>query len=116
MGETYSVTVVDLFHPEDVIVYDGFPSFELAKEFARRRTRASLEGLRRDNPTVRSKVGLASAWRSLGENAIVTGGGPARAYAGKDEVDYFIDNPASGEDCDWSGFAAAAGAKLRPDR
>jgi hypothetical protein len=115
MGESYSVAIVDLFHPEDAIVYDGFPSFELAKEFARRRTRASLEGLRRDNPTVRSKEGLVSAWRSLGENAIVTGGGPAQAYAGKDELDYFIDNPAPGEDCDWSGFAAAVGAKLRPE-
>ncbi len=112
MDKTYSVAIVDLFHPDDVIVYDGFPSFELAKEFARRRTRASLEGLREDNPTIRSKEGVASAWRALGENAIVIGGGPAQAYAGKDELDYFIDNPASGEDCKWSDFAAAVGAKM----
>ena len=115
MDKTYSVAIVDLFHPQDVVVYDAFPSFELAKEFARRRTRASLEGLRRDNPTIRSKAGLASAWRSMGENAIVISGGPAQAYAGKEELDYFIDNPASGEDCNWTGFAAAAGAKLRPE-
>ena len=46
---SYSVLIIDMFQydPKEDYVIDGFPTFELAKEFARRWVRDSVEEQRK---------------------------------------------------------------------
>ncbi len=104
MMKTYKVAVFDLFHLEngDDFEIEGFASFETAKEFARRRTRDSLENLREERQKFgreESREGLRRAWDAMGENVVAVG--PGELYSAKNEVDHFIDNPASPEERDW---------------
>lgn len=104
MEKTYKVVVFDLFHLEDGDDFDieGFPSFENAKEFARRRTRDSVEHLReeiRNSAPEDARQALRRAWDAMGENVVAIG--PGELYSGKDEVDDFIGDPASSEERDW---------------
>lgn len=104
MEKTYKVVVFDLFHLEDGDGFEieGFPSFETAKEFARRRTRDSVEHLREEMRKFgreESSEALRRSWDAMGENVVAAG--PGELYSAKDEVDDFIDNPASPEERDW---------------
>ena len=84
----HSVTVLDMFdymNEEANSVVTGFESAELAIEYARRRTRASVEEQR--SPNIEPEV-LKSLWFSFGEDCLAEG------YIGGREVDYFIANPA----------------------
>jgi hypothetical protein len=72
----------------------GFPSFEIAREYARRRTRDSLEEQRESSANA---ADLRDRWFSFGEDCLVIGGG----YAGNSELDFFIGNPASPQETDW---------------
>ena len=102
--KTYSVKIVDRFHydaSEDYILH-GFPTKELAIEFARRRVRSTLEEQRKPN---QSKEDLRHMWFTFGEDVSVIGEG----YSGSSELDFFIDNPAASEECDWIAIKKLAG-------
>jgi hypothetical protein len=106
MSLSYSVLIVDMYRydpPEDFVVV-GFPTFELAKEFARRRVRDSVEELRGAG---RTKEELRRRWFTFGEDACVVQGGPH--YAGSHELDFFIEHPATAEERDWKAVEKLAG-------
>lgn len=79
----------------------GFPTLELATEFARRWVRSCVEEARRDlnNPL---------AWRQVGENAIVPG-----HYNAGDEAEFFAANPATPEEVDWQAVKHEAGLERK---
>lgn len=93
----YTVIAIDMFHawdPTEDLHTTGFRSFEEAREYARRRTRDSVEELRGENWTAE---GLRQNWLTYGENCIVSGGG----YAGSSELDFFINETATADQRDW---------------
>ena len=100
----YSVLIIDNFHmePEHDFVIEGFPTLELAIEFARRWVRNSLENQRKSKQT---KEELRKMWQAFGENAVVLGGD----YSGSSELDFFIDNPANPGEIDWQEIKKKAG-------
>ena len=103
----YSVLILEMSHdqdPEGEWKITGFPTFELAKEFARRWVRDSLEELRSPG---QSHDDLRRVWHTFGDDAIVLGG----EYAGYSELDFFIDHPASPEERDWAAIKKKAGIK-----
>lgn len=105
--KAYSVLIIDMAHYMDddsKTTIDGFPSFEMAKEFARRRVRDSLEELRKQN---QNKEELQKSWLIYGEDAIVFDG--EKKYEGKSEVDFFIAHPAVPEERDWKSIMQQAG-------
>lgn len=92
----FCVRVLDMFHymdEEEEIEVDGFATRELAREYARRRTRDSLEEQRSPG----SAEDVRSQWYSFGEDCVVVGDG----YCGAHELDFFIANPATEEERDW---------------
>lgn len=101
---TFSVRVLDLFHymDEDAErVISGFATLELAREYARRRTRDSLEEQR---PGSTDAEDLRRRWAMFGEDCLVVGD----SYSGADEVDAFVAQPATAAERDW--------VSLSPDR
>ena len=104
--KNYSVKIVDKFHndaSEDYTIH-GFSTKELAIEYARRWVRSTLEEQRKPN---QSKEELRRMWFIFGEDAIVIDVG----YAGSSELDFFIDNQATSEECDWISIQKLAGLK-----
>jgi hypothetical protein len=103
---TYSVMILDMFHISQdegsSYTIDGFPTLELAKEFARRWVRDSLEELRTPGQT---REELRAHWFTFGEDAVVLGGN----YSGCSELDFFIDHPATPEERDWQAIKKEAG-------
>lgn len=95
---TWSVLVIDMFHymdPEEgERLVTGFLKKEDAIEYARRRTRSSVEECR---PGAPEATALRSAWFMFGEDCIVLGTG----YKGLSELDEFIAHPATPEEIDW---------------
>ena len=106
MGEGYSVLIIDLFRhdPEEDYVVSGFPTFELAREFARRWVRDSVEEQRQPG---QSREELRRRWHTFGEDASVLEGEPH--YAGSHELDYFVGHPARPEERDWQAVKKLAG-------
>ncbi|MCA1635424.1 MAG: hypothetical protein LC802_17475 [Acidobacteria bacterium] len=106
MSGSYSVLIIDMFHydPEEDYTIDGFPSVELANEFARRWVRDSVEELRAGNGT---REELRRLWHTFGEDASVLGGEPH--YAGSHELDFFIAHPATTAERDWQEIKKLAG-------
>jgi len=104
MEKTYSVLIIDNFHmdPEHDYTIGGFPTLELAKEFATRYVRDSVESMREPGQTAEE---LRKAWYQFGEAAVVLGGD----YKASSELDFFIDNPATSEQRDWQTVKAKAG-------
>jgi hypothetical protein len=104
----YSVLIIDMFHydPEEDFVIGGFPTFELAKEFARRRVRDSVEGQRSPGQT---KEELRRQWFAFGEDASVLQGEPH--YAGSHELDFFVGHPATAEERDWQAIMKLAAVR-----
>jgi hypothetical protein len=102
----YSVLVIDMFRhdPEEDYVIAGFPTFKLAKEFARRWVRDSVEEQRQPG---QSKEDLRRMWYTFGEDASVIQGEPH--YAGSHELDFFIEHPARPEERDWQAVKKLAG-------
>jgi len=106
MSDGYSVRIIDMFHydeEEDYFIGD-FPTFELAKEFARRWVRDSVEGQRKSG---QSGEELRRMWYMFGEDASVIGGEPH--YAGSHELDFFVSHPATEEERDWKTIKRLAG-------
>ena len=87
-NETYSVLIIDNFHfePEHDIIIKGFPTLELAIDYARCIVRSSIEHHRKPNQT---KAELKQLWHLFGENASVLG----HKYRGSEELEFFIENP-----------------------
>ena len=99
----YGVLVIDRYHydsHEDISVL-GFPTLALAVEYARRRTRDSLEEMR---GSARTKEELRKQWSLFGEDCIVLQGD----YKGSSEIDDFLDHPAMEEERDWKGIEKLA--------
>jgi hypothetical protein len=103
---SYAVLIIDMFHydPKEDYVIEGFPTVELAKEFARRWVRDSVEEQRKPG---QSKEDLRSMWYTFGEDASVLQSEPH--YAGSHELDHFIEHPASPEERDWQAVKKLAG-------
>jgi hypothetical protein len=78
-------------------IVEGFPTLELAIEFARRWVRSSIENQRKSKQT---KEELRKLWYAFGEDAVVLGGD----YKGSSELDYFIDHPAKSNEIDWQAI------------
>lgn len=96
----YSVLVLDMFHygdPEEETLVEGFTTLEQAREYARRRTRDSVEDQRHQYPAADAEE-LRKLWFMFGEDCLVVGG----AYAGFSELDYFITHPASRAERNWA--------------
>jgi hypothetical protein len=106
MEQTYGVLIIDMFHydPAEDYVIGGFPTEDLAREFARRWVRDSLEEQRQPNQT---KEELRRMWFTFGEDAVVLGSRPH--YAGSDDLDFFIANTATPEERDWKEIKSRAG-------
>src|SRR5690349_6676047 len=93
----YSVLVIDMAHYDegDDMTISGFPDLHLATEYARRRTRSSLEELR---GPITAHADLKRAWSIFGEDCVVLG---PDGYKASYEIDYFIAHPATAEEQDW---------------
>ena len=106
MGEGFPVLIIDMYHydPSEDYVIGSFPTFELAKEFARRWVWDSVEELRKPG---QSKEELQRMWYTFGEDASVIGGEPH--YAGSHELDFFIERPATSEERNWKAIMMQAG-------
>ncbi|NHJ04281.1 MAG: hypothetical protein EAX90_05625 [Candidatus Heimdallarchaeota archaeon] len=104
--KTYSVLIIDNFHfdPDEDYVVEGFPTVELAIEYARRIVRSSVEHHRKPDQT---KEELSKLWHLFGENASVLG----FKYRGSDELGFFIDNPAKPHEIDWKEIEVKAGIR-----
>lgn len=87
---------------EDYIIA-GFPTKELAIEFARRWVRDSVEDLRVQSTD--QKADVKKMWRTFGEDALVIDGN----YRGSSELEFFIENPAIKEEIDWREIKRIAG-------
>ena len=107
MSEDYSVLIIDMarYDPLEEAVVRGFPAFEPAKEFARRRVRDSIEDLRQAH---QSKEELRRPRHTFGEDATVLGG--EQSYADSHELDFLITHAASPDECDWEAIKRAAKA------
>ena len=108
MDESFSVLIIDMYHydPAEDYVIGGFPTFELAKEFARRWVRDSVEELRQPG---QSEDELRKLWYTFGEDASVLRGEPH--YAGSHELDYFVAHPATRDERDWQAIKTLAGMR-----
>jgi hypothetical protein len=105
MSDGFAVLIIDMarYDPEDDYTVGRFPTFELAKEFARRWVRDSVEELRKSGT---SKEEVRRLWHSFGEDATVIGGD--ERYAGSHELDFFIAHPATAEERDWKAIKILA--------
>ncbi len=104
-NESFAVLIIDNFHmdPKEDYVIEGFPTKELAVEFARRWVRESLEENRKKAKTAEE---IRKMWRTFGENAVVINGN----YRGSSELDFFILNPVTKkEQTDWKAIKKLAG-------
>lgn len=104
--KTYSVSIIEMARYQDgdgSYTISGFPTFEIAREFARRWVRDSIEELRR--PAL-SPEELRRVWFLFGEDAVVIGD---EYFAGSQELDFFIINPATPEERDWKAVKQQAG-------
>lgn len=106
---SFSVLVIDMAHYREdssELLISGFLSREEAIEYARRRVRASVEELRSKNQTVEA---LRQLWSIYGEDALVIGAN----YAGSSEMEDFIHDQATGEECDWRAIEKRLGTRLQ---
>lgn len=97
VSQGYSVVVIDMFHymgDDANTTVDGFATLELAREYARRRTRDSLEEQRDASSSAQD---LRQRWFMFGEDCQVLND----TYCGARELDYFIAHPATAEERDW---------------
>ncbi len=102
-GSPYSVIVCDLFSlhdPDHETVVVGFPTRELAIEYARRRTWSSVEEVR--HPGL-AREQVRDRWLALGEDCRVVGP-EGVVYVARTEIDLFLDQPCPPDKRDWAGF------------
>jgi hypothetical protein len=100
MPGPYSVLVFDMAHAghdDGEHVVSGFVTLDDARLYAHRRSRASLEELRK--PGI-ADAELRTLWYLYGEDCKVIGDD----YSGAGELDRFIAEPARDIDCDWTAL------------
>ena len=99
----FSVLIIDMFHhdPDEDYTIDGFASVEIAREFARRWVRDSVEEHRRPGQTAEQ---LRDAWFAFGEHAVVVGDD----YKPFQELKDFIARPATAAERDWKSLRPSA--------
>ena len=96
----WSVCVIDMFsyqEPDGDFEITGFADEATATEYARRRTRDSLESLRKE---ATSDEDLRQRWFSFGEDCLVMGG----SYKGLSELAHFIKHPATESEHNWAAL------------
>ena len=97
----WAVLVMDLGRhqdPEGETLVEGFPTYQQAKEYAKRRTRASVEEVRGQ---VLSPELIRSHWMAFGESCLVVG----EDYRASEEIEFFIwHRPNSPEELDWQSL------------
>lgn len=99
----YSVLLIDMAYREgEDRVVGGFPTRELAVEFARRRVHDSVKELRASGQSAEE---LRRLWFLFGEDAVVLGDG----YAGSTELEHFTAEPAMGVERDRQAVKRQAG-------
>ena len=104
MPVTLTVIIVDRFHhgePDGEFLIEGFPSHELAREYASRRVRDSIEELRTPG---QSDEEIRKLWNAYGESACVVGddGDP-------NEIDTWLRETATAEQRDWQATLVKSG-------
>jgi hypothetical protein len=95
--KAWSVCVIDMFNYQESdgeFEVTGFADEAAATEYARRRTRDSLEHLREKATSVKD---LSDQWFSFGEDCVVVGG----TYKGYAELAYFIKHQATSLERNW---------------
>jgi hypothetical protein len=75
----------------------GFKDFAEARDYSRRRTRDSIERLRK--PGMRLKA-LRAEWDKWGTYCVIEGGD--EGYHSMSELDSFLATPATFEQCNWA--------------
>ena len=96
---SFQVLLMDMSHyadEESERTISGFPTREEAIDYARRRVRDSIEELRKPN---QSRTQLRQLWFLFGEDALVPG---EPAYHASNDLDYFLQQPATPEERNWS--------------
>lgn len=99
-GSPYAVIVCDLFHahaPDHETLVEGFPTQDVAVEYARRRTWSSVEQFR--EPGLSPEQVLAR-WRAFGEDCRVVGP-EGVLYVASSEMDRFLAEPLPPHQRDW---------------
>jgi len=91
---TYKVIVFDMYDYGEQEHVGGFPSLELATEYARRRVRDSVE---HERPQSKDPKDLKYRWFSFGEDCTVLGGD----YASEKEMGSYLANPTKPQERDW---------------
>ena len=76
------------------LLVKGFANLDIAKEYARRRVRDSIEELRSQGMT---PTQLQQLWTIYGEDASVVKGN----YKASSELDFFLQHPATPQERDW---------------
>ena len=106
MSVGFSVLLIEMSYQDtgEEPLVGAFPTLELAREFARRRVRDSVEELRQPGQSAEE---LRRLWHLLGEDASVIHGEPH--YAGSHELDFFIERPATPDERDWQAIKRQAG-------
>jgi len=105
---TWSVVALDMSEVHGTgnagIMIGGFSSTELAREYARRRTRASVEALRKQGS---NGATLRHAWVLYGEDCYVLDD----TYSGGGDIAFFVDNPATADEQEWATLEPNDGGK-----
>jgi len=102
--KTYIVLIIDNFYldPEHDMVIEGFPTVDLAIEYARCIVRSSIEHHRKPKQTNEE---LKQLWHLFGESALVL----KQKYRGSDELNFFINNPVKDDKLDCKKIREKAG-------
>lgn len=112
---TWTVIVMDNFHSfddTDDVIIGGFPTEELATEYARRRTRNSIEEMRAGMGEAGDNgVMVRARWRTFGESAVVQGPAGPPNITLEDEREEWFGTPATQAECDYESVATANGAR-----
>jgi hypothetical protein len=104
MPATWDVIVFDRFHhgePDGEFLIEGFPSHELAREYATRRVRDSIEELRKSD---QSEEEIRKLWSAYGESVCVVGDD-----GDLDEIDTWLREIATAEQRDWQATLVKSG-------
>ena len=99
-----AILAIDMFNYMDdysVTLITGFPSATDAQEYARRRTRDSVEEMRTIHE---DEENLRWLWLVCGEDCIALGHSTGETWCGYSELESFLESPASAKERDWITF------------
>jgi hypothetical protein len=110
----YSVLVTDNYRaPQEgaSVLVTGFATLEAATEYARRRTRASVEELRSSGDGADD---VRSGFLLFGETSAVVAGDEC-IYDARHDLEFFVAHPASAEESDWLSLEPDPATPAAPD-